>query len=95
MKKFILILATALIACSDERNERTLNEAEEVVDCCPDSTILNRIMPEAGNLTKRQKMRYLLLRTIAMDKCNIRLDTVLYMDEVAEYYNKKTTDITA
>ncbi len=90
MRKIAFIMLAAIItACGDERVEKMLRTAESVIDCRPDSamTLLRKIETSGKKLVKRQRMKHLLLKTIAMDKLDISLDTITYMDEVAEYYN--------
>ncbi len=83
------MLAAIITACGDERVEKMLRTAESVIDCRPDSamTLLRKIETSGKKLVKRQRMKHLLLKTIAMDKLDISLDTITYMDEVAEYYS--------
>ncbi len=89
MRKVIIIFAVLLTACGNKQVETMLNTAENVIDNRPDSamTILEEMDRAGSKLGKKQRMRYLLLRTIAMDKLDIKLDTIDYMDEVTEYYN--------
>ncbi len=90
MKRIVIIMLAAIItACGDERVEKMLRTAESVIDCRPDSamTILKQVETSGKKLVKRQRMKHLLLKTIAMDKLDISLDTITYMDEVAEYYS--------
>ncbi|MBP3510411.1 MAG: tetratricopeptide repeat protein [Prevotella sp.] len=90
MRRIVIIMLAAIItACGDEKVEKMLRTAESVIDCRPDSamTLLRKIETSGKKLVKRQRMKHLLLKTIAMDKLDISLDTITYMDEVAEYYS--------
>lgn len=92
-KAIIIIFAVLITACGDQRTENMLNTVWDIVDCQPDSAIaiLNEI--ERNRLSKKQRMKFLLLRTVAMDKLDIKLDTIQYMDDVAEYYSEENNHI--
>lgn len=69
MKRIVIMLLAAIVcACGDEKVDRMLNTAENVIDNRPDSamTILEEIDREGSKLGKKQRMRYLLLKAMAM-----------------------------
>ncbi len=86
---FILLLAIPFMnACTSSKNER-LQQIESVLNenldsawgmLCQDSACL-------GEYSKSDRMKYLLLRTEAMNKLFYALDTISYMDEVWDYYS--------
>lgn len=83
MKKFCLIINVLflLISCGEYREARSvMNEAESLMMTVPDSSLalLNGINEEAL-YTKGSRARYVLLRTMAKDKCymDVAQDTVI------------------
>ena len=83
MKKFCLIVNVLflLISCGKYREARSvMNEAESLMMTVPDSSLalLNGINEEAL-YTKGSRARYVLLRTMAKDKCymDVAQDTVI------------------
>lgn len=83
MKKFCLIVNVLflLISCGEYREARSvMNEAESLMMTVPDSSLalLNGINEEAL-YTKGSRARYVLLRTMAKDKCymDVAQDTVI------------------
>lgn len=83
MKKFCLIanVLFLLISCGEYREARSvMNEAESLMMTVPDSSLalLNGINEEAL-YTKGSRARYVLLRTMAKDKCymDVAQDTVI------------------
>jgi len=83
MKKFCLIVNVLflLISCGEHREARSvMNEAESLMMTVPDSSLalLNGINEEAL-YTKGSRASYILLRTMAKDKCymDVAQDTVI------------------
>lgn len=95
MRKIILfiIFVHIITACGDQKAEKILDKAWTFIDSQPDSSMF--ILKELGGvrLSEELRMKYLLLRTIAMDKLDINLDTIQYMDDVATYYAENSDRI--
>ncbi len=82
-----LVLSFITIAsCDDAKDSKTLDSAEFLMSERPDSALSLLDKDIEGRLSYSSRMRYLLLRTEAMDKCYIRLDSLSYMTEVCDYY---------
>lgn len=86
---YIFILATMICSCN-HRSDDTLRRAEKLLATHPDSAIivLNRAAPTVGSYSRHNQMRYLLLRTEALNKTFARLDTVSYFERVLDYFDR-------
>ena len=89
---FLMVLLTA--ACTPKRLLSVMDSADSLMDARPDSalTLLNTLLPDTNTMSKRDLMRFHLLRTNAENKC----DTVLtarhaaLMRRVCDYYDRKS-----
>ena len=81
-------LLIGITACVNPKGEEVLAEAERLVQASPDSAllVLEQAKKEAATYSRRNRMRYLLLRAEAMNKAYFPLDSITYMDEVLDYY---------
>ncbi len=91
----ICFLALAAAACTARRgNEEDLvNMAENQMDKAPEKALqlCNRVGETKTKLSKEYYMKYLLVRTEALNKTFAALDTIDYMPKVLEYYRKHGT----
>lgn len=97
-----------MVSCSEnEENHRLFNRVSALLSNKVDSALacqqldprpaqalaLLDSMKNANMISgKKDRMRYLLLRTQAMNKAYIMLDTIKYMDEVVRYYERHGTN---
>ncbi len=96
MKNLIYcLLLLFVVSCSshESESEALMRQAEELMSEHPDSAlrVLNSIGDKWETLAKAERMRYLLLRTEALNKTYAALDTIEYMDEVLDYYKRHGT----
>ena len=90
---FLMVLLTA--ACTPKRLLSVMDSADSLMDARPDSalTLLNTLLPDTNTMSKRDLMRFHLLRTNAQNKC----DTVFtarhatLMHRVCDYYDHKSS----
>ncbi len=94
-KLLYLLLLLALVSCGAQirKDEGLLAQAEKLVSDSPDSalSVLEQIEKTAMPHKKRDKMKFLLLKTEAMNKAYLPLDSVAYMPKVLEYYKHHGT----
>ena len=89
----VAITLMALAACHDPSPLGTLGGVDSLINARPDSalTLLNSIAHDTAKMSRRDLMRYDLLRTNAENKC----DTVLtarhaaLMRRVCDYYDRQ------
>ena len=90
MKKLLYwaIWLIGITACVNPKGKEVLAEAERLMQASPDSAllVLEQAKKEAATYSRRNRMRYLLLRAEAMNKAYFPLDSITYMDEVLDYY---------
>lgn len=90
MKKLLYwaIWLIGITACVNPKGKEVLAEAERLMQASPDSAllVLEQAKKEAATYSRRNRMRYLLLRAEAMNKAYLPLDSITYMDEVLDYY---------
>ena len=81
-------LLIGITACVNPKGEEVLAEAERLIRTSSDSAllVLEQAKKEAATYSRRNRMRYLLLRAEAMNKAYFPLDSITYMDEVLDYY---------
>ena len=81
-------LLIGISACVNPKGEEVLAEAERLIRTSSDSAllVLEQAKKEAATYSRRNRMRYLLLRAEAMNKAYFPLDSITYMDEVLDYY---------
>ena len=94
MKNILLALALLLTACSgDRRLERVLDTADSLLVVSPDSAWLylqaHSVMQTDGS--RRQRMRFELLRATAQNKAYIDFTTDSVMREIVDYYDHHGT----
>lgn len=89
MKKLLLLIAGCLLLtmCSS-RDTKALDQAERLLDSFPDSAyrILSHEEQHLSSYDKSAQMRLLLLKTDAMNKLFMPLDSISYMERVLTYY---------
>ena len=91
----IVVLAMMLFACTSSQHRAVLDSADSLMNARPDSalTLLNALLPDTNAMSKRDLMRFHLLRTNAQNKC----DTVFtarhatLMHRVCDYYDHKAS----
>ncbi len=93
MKNLIYCLLLLVVSCSSHESEVPMRQAEELMSARPDSAlqVLNSIGDKWETLAKAGRMRYLLLRTEALNKTYAALDSIKYMGEVLDYYKRHGT----
>lgn len=81
-----------LCACN-HNGEDILHQVETIIENHPDSAfaVLNREERSMSGYSQYNRMRFLLLRTEAMNKIYIPLDTVTYIDKVLDYFTNHGT----
>lgn len=81
-------LLIGITACVNPKGKEVLAEAERLIRTSSDSAllVLEQAKKEAATYSRRNRMRYLLLRAEAMNKAYFPLDSITYMDEVLDYY---------
>ena len=82
------MLLIGITACVNPKGKEVLAEAERLIRTSSDSAllVLEQAKKEAATYSRRNRMRYLLLRAEAMNKAYLPLDSITYMDEVLDYY---------
>ena len=90
---FFLLAISFMSACTSSKNER-LQQIGSILNEKPDSAWLMLRQDSAclGEYSKSDRMKYLLLRTEAMNKLFYAMDTIRYMDDVLEYYSSHGSD---
>ena len=77
MKKLLYwaIWLIGITACVNPKGKEVLAEAERLMQASPDSAllVLEQAKKEAATYSRRNRMRYLLLRAEAMNKAYLRL----------------------
>lgn len=90
MKKLLYwaIWLIGITACVNPKGKEVLAEAERLMQASPDSAllVLEQAKKEAATYSRRNRMRYLLLRAEAMNKAYLPLDSITYMNEVLDYF---------
>ena len=84
----LLVVMLFCVACTTSHKNR-MQQIESVLDKHPDTAwvMLRQDSAYLGEYSKCDRMKYLLLRTEAMNKLFYSLDTIDYMDEVLAYYS--------
>lgn len=81
------LIVSLFVACTSNEKQR-LQQIENVLEESPDTAWA--MLSEDGNrlskYSKSDRMKYLLLRTEAMNKLFYAMDTINYMNDVLEYY---------
>ena len=81
------LIVSLFVACTSSEKQR-LQQIENVLEESPDTAWA--MLSEDGNrlskYSKSDRMKYLLLRTEAMNKLFYAMDTINYMNDVLEYY---------
>ena len=81
------MIVLLFVACTSNEKQR-LQQIENVLEESPDTAWA--MLSEDGNrlskYSKSDRMKYLLLRTEAMNKLFYAMDTINYMNDVLEYY---------
>lgn len=91
MKRLLLyaLLFPLLISCGTGGEQRRIVAADSLMENNPDSAykMLRRDYGQVKNLSRGNRMLYLLTYAEAMNKAYIPMDTVRFMDTVLDYYN--------
>lgn len=91
----IVVLAMMLIACTSSQHRAVLDSADSLMNARPDSalTLLNALLPDTSEMSKRTLMRFHLLRTNAQNKCDtvFRAEHAALMRRVCAYYDHKAS----
>ena len=87
----LFLIATLLFGCRENvKYDKTLDRTSEIINMLPDSvlSILYSMESETKHMSEKQRMRYLLLKTVAENKC----DTVFSSDStqrmLVDYYDR-------
>ena len=87
----LFLIATLLSGCRENvKYDKTLDRTSEIINMLPDSvlSILYSMESETKHMSEKQRMRYLLLKTVAENKC----DTVFSSDStqrmLVDYYDR-------
>ena len=90
MKRSLLyaLLLPLLISCGTGGEQKCIVAADSLMENDPDSAykLLRREYGKAKDLSRGNRMRYLLTYAEAMNKAYIPMDTVKFMDDVLDYY---------
>ena len=88
IKLLLMLLLPFLMACTSNEKQRLL-QIESVLEKHPDTawTMLCQENKHLAEYSKSDRMKFLLLRTEAMNKLFYAMDTINYMDEVLDYYS--------
>ena len=90
IKKLIILLVVLpiVVACTSSKNERW-HQIESMLNENPNSAwlMLHQDSARLGEYSKSDRMKYLLLRTEAMNKLFYAMDTISYMKDVLDYYS--------
>lgn len=83
-----LLLIVLLVSACTQSHEDRLRKIEDVLNVHPDSAWVMLCQDSAylDKYSKCDRMKYLLLRTEAMNKLFYAMDTIRYMDDVLGYY---------
>ena len=88
----LLVAALVVAACtgSRPRYKRVLDEAERLMTACPDSSLilLNRYKDEKGQWPLKERMRFDLLRTNALNKTDILFTSDSIALLLANYFDR-------
>ena len=91
----IVVLAMMLFACTSSQHRAVLDSADSLMNARPDSalTLLNTLLPDTNAMSKRDLMRFHLLRTNAQNKCDSVLTArhAALMRRVCDYYDHKAS----
>ena len=81
------LIVLLFVACTSNEKQR-LQQIENVLEESPDTAwaILSQDGNRLSKYSKSDRMKYLLLRTKAMNKLFYAMDTINYMNDVLEYY---------
>ena len=81
------LIASLFVACTSNEKQR-LQQIENVLEEFPDTAwaMLSQDGNRLSKYSKSDRMKYLLLRTKAMNKLFYAMDTINYMNDVLEYY---------
>ena len=89
IKLFCLLMVMVVLSACTPSHKGRLQQIESMLDKLPDTAwvMLCQDSARLGEYSKCDRMKYLLLRTEAMNKLFYALDTIDYMDEVLAYYS--------
>ena len=91
MKRLLsyLLLISLLMSCGTGGERKNIVAADSLMESDPDSAykMLRRDYGQVKNLSRGNRMFYLLTYAEAMNKAYIPMDTVRFMDTVLDYYN--------
>ena len=81
------LIVLLFVACTSNEKQR-LQKIENVLEESPDTAwaMLSQDGNRLSKYSKSDRMKYLLLRTEAMNKLFYAMDTINYMNDVLEYY---------
>lgn len=81
------LIVLLFVACTSNEKQR-LQQIENVLEESPDTAwaMLSQDGNRLSKYSKSDRMKYLLLRTKAMNKLFYAMDTINYMNDVLEYY---------
>ena len=81
------LIVLLFVACTSNEKQR-LQQIENVLEEFPDTAwaMLSQDGNRLSKYSKSDRMKYLLLRTKAMNKLFYAMDTINYMNDVLEYY---------
>ena len=87
----ILIWMLTVFACTPRQQSAVMERADSLMNTRPDSalTLLNTLLPDTNTMSKRDLMRFHLLRTNAQNKCDtvFRAEHATLMRRVCDYYD--------
>ncbi len=88
----LLLLASIIISCSDNKEQETLNRVESMIETSPDSAMSLLSSIDKQNLSgDRQKAQYALLMSMALDKNYIDTTSFAVLQPAIDYYPEKGT----
>lgn len=86
----LLLLASIIISCSDNKEQETLNRVESMIETSPDSAMSLLSSIDKQNLSgDRQKAQYALLMSMALDKNYIDTTSFEVLQPAIDYYLEK------
>lgn len=90
---FNIIFALLIVSCGTGATPQAISTADSLMEDNPDSalSVLNNAAKDFNGYSKKQQMRYLLLKAIAMNKAYIDMDTLKFVDNIFEYYKNHGT----
>lgn len=85
----IFLYTICITSCSDNRERLLMQKAESVIDEHPDSAfaILDSMKATSNGFSTADRMRYKVLLTYSMTKCDMPIDTMMTVKEAVEYYD--------